>query len=642
MSFVRAVCVFAAVAALVGAPSSAHAEERPSLVSAPRVDFTVLDRRWAQFQSAGAGTERERDTLADFHETMLEIGLLELPAHALILMQQAAAAEGAGNRARAEELTDWAQQLAPGSPQPHFFRARQAFDDSPIALGAVSRHVRAGYRELGTTRAGSAAVGRQWRGIVVLGGLLFSLFFALALALRHGTAVAHDLRLALVKTLTLGQSTTLVALLIVAAPLLLWSPLAFILSTLVVCALHLTIRERVVGLLVLGLCAAAPILTEDEARLIAASDDSAALIVNAVVGPCNDRCDQLLKLAEERDGRDEAALVRAWNEYKRGTPDRLQRATELLEGLDLQGGVLSSAEVLLGNIAYADGDLEAAGEHYREAHANAVNATQRAVAHYALSRVHSAAERPELEQQSILASRAEDGEFVANYIEYIGRSQNRLLPVSPIPPEVLNTARSAERQQRTAEAAARELLRPWFGSIPPVVAQTIAGAVACLLLIGIAGRRMRLVSRRCTRCATPVSRWVLDQAFLSSLCILCFQLERAATHLRREQREVRRERIERWSEAAPKLTLAANLLAPGAGLLIAGWTVTGALFAAIYGSAIAILLADSVADATPYTLPGSALFDGRSAAAAVLLAIAFIGTAFLSFKAGTPNEPTEA
>ena len=641
MPVVRLVAALAVAIALVGSPDPAFAEERRSLVSPPRVHFPVLDRRWAQFQSSGDGTERERETLADFHETMLELGLLEMPAHALVLMQQAAAAESSGDRARADQLTDWAEQLAPGSPQPHFFRARQAFNDSRFGLGAVTSHVRAGYRELRTTRAGTAAVGRQWRGIVVVGGLLFSLLFALALAARHGTAVAHDLRLALVKTLTRGQSTALVALLIAAPPLLLWSPLAFIISTLLVCALHMTIRERLVGLLVLALCAAAPILTADEARLIAASDDNASLIVDAVVGPCNQRCVELLELAGERDGRAEASLVLAWNDYKRGTPDRLRRAAELVGGLELKGGVHSSGQVLLGNIAYAEGDFDEADARYREAYDHADNATQRAVAHYALSRVHSAENRPELEQTALLAARAEDGAFVSNYIDYIGRSQNRLLPISPIPPEALSTSGSEERQQETAEGAARQLLRPWFGSIPPSVAPTTAGAAAFLLLVGIAGRRMRLVSRRCTRCATPVSRWVLDQAFRSALCILCFQLERAARHLRREQRGARRERIERWREAAPKLTLAANLLAPGAGLMIAGWTMTGAFFSAVYASALAILLAESVADATPYTLPESALFDGRIAAAVGLLAISFAVTARLSFRAGTPREPTD-
>ena len=637
MPLVRLICVVAIAIASVGAP--AGAEERRALVSAPRVDFPVLDRRWSQFQASTDGSEREQETLEDFHETMLEIGILQLPAHALVLMQQAAAASSNGDDARAAQLADWAEQLAPGSPQPHFFRARQTFDESSLGLGEVFAHVGAGYDQLATTRAGSAAVGRQWRRIVVRGGLLFSLLFAFALAIRHGTAVAHDLRLALVKTLTLGQATALVALLLGAAPLLFWSPFAFVVSAFFVCVLHLSIRERLVSMVVLALCVAAPVLTADEARLIAASDDSAALIVNSVVGPCNERCAHLLELAGERDGRSEAALVRAWNEYKRGAPDRLRRASELVEGLEFGPGVASSAEVLRGNIAYAGADLDAAEAHYREAHAQAMNATQRAVAHYALYRVHSQADRPELEEAALLAARAEDDAFVANYIDYSGRSQNRLLPISPIPPEALVGGRSADRETEIAEGAARELLRPWFGSISPTVTAPIAGAVAFLLLVGLAARRLNLVSKRCQRCATPVSRWVLDQAFRQSLCILCFQLEKASKYLRREQREARRERIARWSEAAPKLTLAANVLSPGGGLLIAGWTITGTLFTMLYSAALALLVTESVVDATPYTLPETSLFDGMIAVAAMLLAIAYLATALLSFKAGTPNEP---
>lgn len=619
----------------------ASAEERRSTISAPRVEFPVLARRWAQFQAATDGTDAEREKLADFHETALELGLLELPAHALVLMQQAAAAEDAGNRARAEELTDWAEMLAPSSPQPDFFRARQMFSDSPWALGRVIGHVRGGYQELGTTPAGSAAVGRQWRGIVVRGGLIFSLLFGLFLALRHGTALAHDLRLALVKTLTLGQSTALVALLLVAAPLLFWSPFTFVISAFFVCALHMNIRERVIGALVLGLCASAPTLTAQEAQLVAATDDNVGRIVNAIVRPCNERCSQLLELAVERDGRDEAALVTAWNEYKRGTPDRIRHASEMLEGLELSPAARASAEVLRGNIAFVSTDLEAAEQHYLEAHRLAADGTQRAVAHYALYRLHAVAGRSAMQESSLLAARAEDAEFVANYIDYTGRSQNRVLPVCPIPPGSVEIAEDAE-SLALAESAATQLLKGRYGALPASVTLPIVGASLFILLVGTAARRMRLVSRRCSRCATPVSRWVLDQAYLSKICILCFQLDRASQHLRREQRDARQARIDRWAEAAPKLTLAANLLAPGGGLVIAGWTMTGAFFAALYSGAIALLMADTIVDATPYTLPQTSLFDGRIAVAAIVLGIVYLATALLSFKAGTVSESSEA
>jgi hypothetical protein len=634
---IRTLGIALALASFLAAPASA--QDRRTTISAPRVDFPVLDRRWAQFQAATGGSEGEREKLTDFHETALELGLLELPAHALVLMQQAAAADEAGDRARAEVLTDWAEMLSPSSPQPDFFRARQTFFDSPWALGDVFSHVRDGYEELGTTPTGRAAVGRQWRGVVVRGGLIFSLLFGLFIALRHGTALAHDLRIALVKTLTLGQSTALVALLLGAAPLLFWSPFAFVVSAFFVCALHMNLRERLVGALVLALCASAPILTAQEARLVAESQNNNSRIVNAIVSPCNERCSQLLEVALERDGRQEAALVTAWNEYKRGTPDRLRRASEMLEGLELSRGARASAEVLLGNIQFVEGDLEGAEEHYLEAHGLASNSTQRAVAHYALYRLHSAADRSRMQESSLLSARAEDADFVANYIDYTGRSQNRVLPICPIPPESLQTSTDSGSQV-LADAAANELLKGWYGAIPVSVTLPIVFLILFLLVIGVMANRMRLVSRRCGRCATPVSRWVLDQAFRESLCILCFQLDHASAHLRREQRDARQARIDRWAEAVPKLVLATNLLAPGGGLVMAGWTLTGSFFAAIYSAALAVLVADTIVDATPYTLPESSLFDGRVAVAAIVLGFVYLATGLLSFKAGTIREPS--
>src|SRR5690606_10557217 len=108
----------------------------------------------------------------------------------------------------------------------------------------------------------------------------------------------------------------------------------------------------------------------------------------------------------------------------------------------------------------------------------------------------------------------------------------------------------------TGSQASRTSISRWYGDAEPVVVRAQAAVGAALLLIGLLARRRQLVSERCTQCATPISPFVLREAYSAHRCVSCFQIVVSANALTADQIDARRERIANWKEAAPKLRLA--------------------------------------------------------------------------------------
>lgn len=623
MAHSKSTIVGALAAVCLAAVAVPAVAQEVSRVSPPAVQLSGLDTRWVAVLAAEGDASAESAAFEALLVAKAELGILEMPAHAAVLLRSADVAERAGQEARAELLRDRATALAPGAALPHFVRAGAAWREAPWSLRAIASEVVAGYARLDRSLAGRAAQGMLWRELLAWFGALFSTLFALAMVVRHGSRVSHDLRLALLRTLTLGQAGAIFVLAVAAPALILASPFGFVLCALAAVSLHVSLRERLVGVLTLGMLVLAPGLTGEYAALVAANRSGASRVVSAVVGPCDDRCTSLLETAHVRDGDANAAVARAWTLYKRGTPDQRRRAEPILEGLTLTRGAEASAEVLRGNIAFAAGDFDAAERHYLNSHGAAVNRTQRAAALYALYRVHAFEARREMAQEALAGALSEDEALVSELAYYDGRSQNRLLPVSPIPASVIADEIVEATDGVEVRRAADELLSPWYGAVPPRVTTPASAAVALLLLLGALASRSRLVSTRCERCATPVSRFVLEPAYDADRCVLCFQLEEARDELSAEQIDAREARVERWEAAAPNLSLAANIAAPGWGLVVSGWALRGAAVLAAFCAALALLLAASPAEQLPYCLGGIRVFDGHGIVAAGVLVVAY-------------------
>ncbi len=629
-----ALMCFATTSAVAQAPADAAVEGsgEPEVVEArettrlspPSVDISALDTRWQVLREASPGTDAEARAFNALLTSAVELGLMDLPGHSLVLLQEAAVAHAAGDDARADQLREWAATLSPGSAQPFFFDARRAWEQHPWDVPGITATLAEAYGRLNTSLAGRAALGMRWRALRIFSSVMFVLALALVLAFRHGSVLAYDLRVAAQKTLTLRQSAALSALLFLAPAAIVWSPLIFVLTVIVLTAPHFSWRECLVTVAALGLCILVPSGTEEYARLMAANEGNAARVISAVVSPCDERCVGQLDDRIARLGDENAALAKAWGHYRRGTHTQRRLAAELLEGRTFSPAAQASAEVLRGNLAYVVDDPGGAEAHYLRAHDLAVTSTQRAAALFNLYRLHSADGRRAAAEEALSSALREDSALVNRQVDFRGRSQNLILAVSPTLSDVMADELLTATDRPVIEDATRELLRPWYGALDVAATRSaVGGAVIWVALWGLLGR-FRWTSIRCRECATPVSRYVSMPAYRERRCVLCYQFRSIPAVLTQDQRRAREERSERWEVFWEQLELLTTIAFPGAGQLGVGRTLVGTLLlAAVCVGAVAVAL-PGYGLVVPYSIGAGSLFDGRFQAGAAVLGLAYV------------------
>ena len=605
----------------------------PDALRPPAVELASLDTRWRILRRAEAGSTAETAAMQALQRTAIELGLSELPAHSLVLLQEADAALRAGDVGRAETLKTWAHDLSPRSAQPAFFDARVAWEARPYDVARIAGHLTQAYRELSGSLSGAAALGILARLAFaeVLVGL--SLLFVLLLLLRHSASIALDLRLLAGRTLTLPQGQALLVLCLLATWLFTSSLFALLAVGIALTAFHVGLKERVLLALAVGALVAVPLLAHDYARLVAANELSNSRIVSAIVAPCDARCDEQLRRLEAQ-GRGNASLALAWVSYRRGTRSGRAEALAHLDALNASPAaavpaVRSSATSLRANVAFAQADWASADMLYRAAFDTAESPAQRAAALFGLYRAQLASGQRELAADTLnLAMRADD-RVVARHLDPESTTQNAVLPTSPLPASAVMARGLGDSDTDLVDDASGELLEGWFGAVPASFTPPIAGALAlCLLLGGLLKRRHR-VAARCTRCGSPTHRAILADAYDRGVCALCYPLITGAGMLTFAQRRAREYRIDRWATRTQLGGWVADLLVPGAGHFCQGRTLLALPCLALAVAAVVLVTLDTTPLSVPYALGSDRLFTGQvplAVGAAVLAyALALVG-----------------
>lgn len=623
--------VFAA-AALLALPIAA--QDAPRLTP-PTVQNAAAAGLWSDVLAHGVQNAEGARAYTEFRTAMAELGVREMPAHAAVLLGQAAEQLERGERAAAESLRDRAEELAPRSAEPRFFAAYIRWRTEPWNVPAIVRESAAGVAAMTSSVRGGFAWRAQALTLLLLASCLFALLASLGIVVAHGGRVAHDLRLVLRRGPTVPQSTALVGVAVFAPAVLFWSPLLFVASAWAVTFAHLRRSERVVGVLVAAFLALTPSIA-DRTVVAVLGAPGGETSVN-IERPCGVRCVEQLD-AQSAHGDVAAQVARAWVHYLGGNADQRRRAAAALEAMtasEVSPGVAASLRVLRGNLSFAEGDLDAAETSYRDAYEVAVSNRQRAAAMLNLYRVYSAQGLEGSAQEAMSAARRFDAALAEEAERYTGTSQNRLLAsAAPVPAMVPPDPDSR------AQAIAR-LTDAWVGAVPLTMSPLLAILVVLLIALGIVPAVRQWTSRRCACCASPVSRFVLTPAYDAARCVLCFQLDTARHEMRARRVRAREERIEAWVEAAPKLGWIANIAVPGLGLLAAGWTVTGSLASALFGFGIACWLVPGAAVSQPYALTEGAGFDGFSVLGGLCVAVAYAVALGLTPRACRVG-PTEA
>lgn len=607
----------------------AEASRTALLFTSAASDHRALDDRWRVLRQTAPGSPDEEQAFLSFERTALDLGYVDLPAHALALLLEAETARRAGDVGRASVLRTRAAQIAPTSPQPAFFRARLAADEGPASVVPMTRYLSRAYQRLGQTVAGHLALQTFGRELAGIAFLVFAMLFGLVAALRAIGPAALDVRLLSARTLTLGHARTLVVLLLIAPAAVLWSPWLALLGLFVLSAPYLRFGARALSVMILGGIMSLPLVMQDTVRLLASPVAATETALSAMVGPCDATCARTLASATAT-GDSVARLAEAWVAYRRGTPSGLEAAQVLLGDEVWSEAEASSASLLAGNIAFNQDRVDAAEHAYLRAFEMAHTSTQRAAALFNLYRLGLHVGAREAAQTSLDQAMQLDSPLVDRYLRHQARSQNLMLAIAGVPASALTDSIGAATDLELADRASAELFARAIGRLPPALTGPIALGVAGWMLLWALLSRMRWTATRCLRCGHGSSRFVSREAFSKLRCAPCMELQHGAGSLSIAERKWREERIERWERWTGTLGLLSVVLAPGTAALAAGYAFRGAGILALTAMAAGLVLVDPTPLSVPYALGSGTQFDGRLPVAAALYACAVLLAAALA------------
>ena len=470
-----------------------------------------------------------------------------------------------------------AVRLAPDLPGPRWFEARARISAAPTQLGPILAAAWAGttraFVDLPVRRATVANLELVGLTGLTAAGLGFLLLF-LVVAARRFTHDFHHLFPAGVAPL----QTSVLAAALVLAPVLL--RLGLVVVALVAAAaawLYLKRGQRVVVLLTLGVLAAAPFAVRHIAAGATFWSTPAADVWRL------DRTGEWAAPARRLEARVDAgsadwvevAALARWQKRQ----GHLDAAADLYDkGLAMapNQAVLHAG---LGVVRYAQGDLDAAQAQLQKAvHLDPTLAA----AYHDLAKIAFRQGHLGPGQEARRRAMELDPDLVAAHPDADSRL-NVALADAPITDRILVAL--AQRQD-AARAAADQVQRQLAGVLPASFGPfTALGGAALLLILGLALGRLD-PSRTCVKCGRPVCPRCAREVGKGHLCGQCvhvFQKHGAVEPQVRIRKEVA---IRRYQQGRRTLERVVGVLLPGAGHLLRGQTVAGAVL--LTGFAVAV------------------------------------------------------
>jgi tetratricopeptide (TPR) repeat protein len=568
------------------------------------------DRRSAlREQKVAVAREAERRLLS----LQEELGIENLRSFAAAVVRESGRALAARVEIDAVAHAELAVRLAPDLPEAHLALARARFARSPAspmpALSALGGALAAAARDPQTSRAflGDVAAAALAALLAASGATLF------VLLARRFRLFLHDFHdLPVVRSGTPVQGA-LLAVALLAVPLALGlGPFVLALVATLAAWLYLDLRERLVATAALLVIVAMPHAVERVARETTFTGTIAEDVYHLEHGHGDEAAARLTALAERGELPAPALSALGTHAKRRGDLGTAQRW--FAAAID-SGGRDGEVLVNLGNVHLLRGDSDAAKAAWLDAADRAAGNLQAlAAAHYNLSKLYVREATLDQAHEARKRALAEDATFVRRRASEDDFRANRYLVDVPLT--------SAHYRQLTANdpapAALREavrarlagtLPRPWWPAVP-------LGLVAALWVIALAGRGMR-PSRSCDKCGRPAcARCDGATGLLCGQCLNVFVKKNVVEARDRARKELQ---VRRHASLRRIVARAAAAVGGGAGHLVHGHPVKGALLLATFLFAVfLVVFRDGVA---PPPQPAPLATLGRLAVA-VPLAIA--------------------
>lgn len=609
-----------ALGAAVGAAQGQAPTPAPVAAPAPTPAPRSLSELVGAYLAAGSPEARE-GALERLVQRRAELNIRNHEPAALALVRHGLSQLAAGDSEAARQTLQGAAQLAPDLPDARFALAR-AGAGSALAGFAADAGTRAGASRLLTFAVACLLCG-------VLGAVTA---LGLAMLLRHGRLLLHDLRenssSAAFAALAPGVATVILLL-----PLVLfqgwgWLPLWWI----GVLFVYMDTRERVGSVAALALTALlAPTLTLLEQRQVLEANPLLWSGLRTLESGADTRDLERLQQAQRAnpDDRDLAYLVGLQFE-KAGHPD---------SAADVYQGILATAPddaVALNNLAKIElgrGETTRASRRLRRVSDSPAAARIRGTGLYNRSivnlRLFDFDAAAALRQQADDLARSETSRYEAQWSYETPEGSAVSAPVSLGP-------LATELEAKLAGAPAGEVARANLTGTGARVSAAPGAAAFGSRLVGFLGvfvlgwlgvrtwRGGLLLTRRCLKCGEPFSRRTRAGAEAAELCNPCYHLYVVKDGISVPARRAKLAEVESWVRRSRIALRLLALVSPGAGHGYAGSAVAGLLIGLLwYASLGGLALLQT--GALPFTdVPVSLAGSLPTTAAAVVAALAWV------------------
>jgi tetratricopeptide (TPR) repeat protein len=542
----------------------------------------------------------------------IERNVLNLDEIALALVSQGKGKLDTGNRDGAAELFGSAASLAPNLPDGHMARALAAFKKGPLGFASTARStIEAVIAPLPTAR------GRHHAATLFVPVAMLALFaaaaiFSLAIVLRHGPLLRHDIEEALGnrRTGSMALAIHLLMLLLPAAAFQGWGWLfPWWLALLFV---YMDLWEKLIAvLLVASSLFAVPAMNLLEQRTEMARNRLFWASVSSVEGSPDPRSAVLLEQASRRDPADRdlsylfAAQLRKGGRYD----DAAAVYRELLKSNPDDPVATNN----LANIEFARGEYPAAQVRYKEGALKAGDSDLKALFFYNQSLAHLQRFEMQPADEALSQARRLSGGLVSGFDDLWKYDKGDYavvdlgLSVPDLERKFEGVAEGSGHKnvyQGGTKRAASELLLPGLTS-------RFAGflAVAALVVAGVSfWRGRRMFTMRCLKCGTPFCRRCHLGAAVAGLCSQCYHLFVVRDGVSGPARNRKLLEVQAEEDRQGKAFRVLSLLLPGAAQVYRGAPFLGLLLSFLW--ALLIVTALFAGRWLPVTEASGALSSG--------------------------------
>ena len=614
--------------AQAGAPPAPQQDKVIDVRAARAAAGNTFESLWSSYQKATAkgDLETSRNVLREIRRLRIERNILALDTFALAHVAMGVAQLEKGDREAADTEFRGAAALHPYLPDAYFGMALVELKNVPLGIVPAVRDMATGIMAPLHT-----AEGRQHALMLAVAALLLALFatttiVALALLLRHGTLLLHDLEE------SFGGRGRPVPIMLFAALLLLpaltlqgWGWLPFWWLTLVF--VYLGRMEKVVAalLLLLGL-AVGPLIQVLEDGSKAQQNRLYRAALSSLEGGPDSRALADLEDAVRKytDDRDLVYLLAA--QYKKAGryEDAAALYRDILRVEPRDGIALNN----LANIEFAGGEFPAAIQRYKEGIESGPPPEVAATFYYNLSLAHlQRFEYQPAQEARSQADRAASG-LIREYdrLWKYDKGDYAVVDLGLEEDQVAAKFAGVEDGVGKKNLAGKTLAASGFERWLPAMRNRFSGFVVLFIVLALVIARVRgakMFTMHCLKCGTPFCRHCHLGAATEGLCTQCHHLFMVRDGVSGPARNQKLLEVQKEDERRGRIFRLLSILSPGAGQVYAERVLVGFPLVFLWYAVIALTLLGG--RVMPFTeVSGTVAKPWDLVLAATLLLVTFI------------------